>query len=200
MNTLLARLKEHTWDCHRRLEQRLPLFAPGFSREDYRRLLQCFLGVHRPLEALLARQPQLPAHLPDFAARLKTPQLESDLAALGLSATDIAAIPSCPHLPAATELPAAFGCLYVVEGATLGGQVISRYLSKQWQLDVDHGARFFSGYGADTHDKWQTFGHALTATVRGEPAETQALHSARALFLDLERWMEQCGLLQQVTP
>lgn len=63
-------------------------------------------------------------------------------------------------------------------------------------MDAEHGARFFTGYGAATQDLWRTFGQCLTTAVHGEAEETLALHAAQSVFLHLESWMAQYGLLK----
>jgi len=199
MSTILAFLKSSTWECHQRLEQRLPLLRPGFSRLQYRRFLQGFLGFYRPLEPLLRQAPEIEGHLPDLARRTKTPWLETDLATLGMAFTEIQNSPNCEALPHVADLASALGCLYVLEGSTLGGQVISRHLQRTLALNPESGARFFASYGADTPAMWQAFGECLTATLQGQSAaELAAVEAARSTFLQLEAWLETCGLLGKV--
>jgi heme oxygenase len=54
---------------------------------------------------------------------------------------------------------ALIGTLYVIEGATLGGQVISRHLYRHLGFSANAGARFFNGYGdeAATQQQWTLF-------------------------------------------
>lgn len=197
MNAVCAALKRSTEDCHRRLERRLPLFDPQFARADYLRLLQCFLGYYRPLESLLSGVPELPRHPPDCAS--KSSWLETDLLALGMTPSEIQGLPICRELPEATNPYSGFGCLYVLEGATLGGQAISRHLRRTLDIDAACGARFFSSYGRETPARWQAFGARLAAAVQGERPQTEAIRAARETFLRLEAWLERCGLLKPVS-
>jgi heme oxygenase len=66
----------------------------------------------------------------------------------------------------------AFGCLYVMEGSTLGGKIIYNILKKQLGLSDSAGASFFYGYGPATGEKWKTFGASLEAFA-GRPEPTR---------------------------
>lgn len=194
MSAWMHRLKRETWPLHERLEQRLDLLGPGFSEASYRRLLIDFWGYYRPLEGLLAKLPRLQAWIPDLNRRLKTPLLETDLRHLGHSPDTIARIPLCEDLPPLRCLPSALGCLYVLEGATLGGQVISRHLRLSLGIDAHNGAAFFWGYGEQTGTMWQIFGERLAAAEAAlGPGEALMVEAARATFESLERWLFRRG-------
>ena len=185
---ILALLKQRTTPVHKRLEHGLGLDRNLHTLADYRRLLCGFYGLYAPLE--IALEAVFEAHpLPlDFAARRKVPWLERDLHALGLSAPELRAIPHCPTLPALGNLAAALGCLYVLEGATLGGQVIARYVAQTWGLTPAHGSAFFHSYGARVGECWRAFGAVLSAYAAGAPQE-HILGAAYATFIAFERWL-----------
>ena len=162
---ILARLRKHTQVIHRRLESHLPVLDPDFALADYRDLLQTFSGFYSPLEealgAVLVSVPEF-----SFEARRKVTLLEQDLAFYGVpydvSQDRLATIPQCSDLPATLLVPQALGCLYVLEGATLGGKIISRHLHSTLGLDAATGAAFYHCYGSDAGHMWRTFGEALT--------------------------------------
>jgi heme oxygenase len=52
--------------------------------------------------------------------------------------------------------------LYVIEGATLGGRIITRQLQTQLGLKPESGGAFFDGYGAQTGPYWKAFCTMLT--------------------------------------
>ena len=70
-------------------------------------------------------------------------------------------VPSTPAPMAYVALPTAFpqslGCAYVLEGATLGGVVLSRHFGRRFGLSTGKGASFLYGDGGDTAAKWVTF-------------------------------------------
>ena len=120
---ILKRLKEATGARHGALESRLPLLDAGMSRASYRRFLLRFWGYYAPLEAQLLALPCWNSMDFDYAGRHKTPRLVQDLRALGEPPGSIEGFARCQHLPKLASLGQLLGCLYVIEGATLGGQV-----------------------------------------------------------------------------
>lgn len=188
---LLAQLKHHTAEAHAALENRLNVFEQVRTRDDYRRLLSRFLTLHEPIESRLAAAADWPALGFDFSARRKTALLRDDLLALGASEADLAALPRAHDLPAAATLGEAIGCLYVLEGSTLGGQVLAKHFHAALGLTPENGARFFHGYGALTGARWREFGlwaEAQSASA-GEPFEAAAAHGARQTFHRFAQWL-----------
>jgi heme oxygenase len=85
----------------------------------------------------------------------------------------------------------ALGCLYVLEGATLGGQLIGRQVQRQLGLRSEHGCAFFAGYGADqTGPMWKAFSEAVDAYGSAQPAAQGAIVAAACdTFLRFEHWI-----------
>jgi heme oxygenase len=77
------------------------------------------------------------------------------------------------------------GCLYVLEGSTLGGQMLQRHFKRQLALEEHRGLTFFTGYGPDTPTRWKQFGAWLE---QGSLDEAVLLATARQTFLSLEGW------------
>jgi heme oxygenase len=134
----------------------------------YALLLQRFHACHAPLERRLERLPWAPV-LPDAPMRLvKTAWLEEDLCRLGRAPSRETAPLTVPD---PTRVDEALGCLYVLEGATLGGALLSRTVALRLGLTARHGARFFHGYGEDRGLMWRRYvmlleRHALDAAAR----------------------------------
>lgn len=152
--TLRERLRSETATAHRALETRLDLLGPALSFDRYRHTLQRFFGFYLPCEAQLARS--VPAAPPlGVALAARADLLARDLAALGMPPAAIAALPRCSALPGAGRLEHFAGCFYVLEGASLGGQVVARALHARLGLHAANGAAFFVGAGAATAARWQ---------------------------------------------
>jgi len=123
------------------------------SPEHYISLLQTFYGFYKPTEEV--------AHcfvskdvLPDIDERKKCNWIESDLKALGYKEVS----PLCSRIPKVNSLPQALGCMYVLEGSTLGGRVICKMLKQNHHLStVTNAFHFFNGYGEETGSKWVAF-------------------------------------------
>ena len=108
----------------------------------YRRLLARFYGFYTPAETSLCGVTNLQSALTDWPKRRKIEWLVKDLSALGFTGQQVADLPLCSHLPALPGTAEALGCLYVLEGSTLGGQIIGRHLRATLQLEPDNGASF----------------------------------------------------------
>ncbi|MBB6097633.1 heme oxygenase [Deinobacterium chartae] len=178
---ILTRLKKHTENVHGRVEQRLPLMDPSLSLDQYVRVLEAMYGFYRPLEAQL--RVLLPAS-GEFGRRSKLAWLVQDLQALGRGLP--VALAGKPVLEGRAQ---AWGALYVLEGATLGGQLISRHLQRCLGLERGCGAAFFCSYGDQVGPMWKTFRQALEAYAEQSGAEPEILAGAGQTFEALEGWL-----------
>jgi len=186
---ILRRLRNETSERHAGLEQRLPVIEPRLSRDNYRAILEGFFGYYAPLEVPLCAS-NVWADLPfDFASRRKVPRLEKDLVALGKTAEELTRLPRCAELPALDSIPRVLGCLYVIEGATLGGQVITRHLRANLAITPETGGAFFAGYGAATGARWQAFGAMITVAAERFGGQDEIVASANHTFETLDRWL-----------
>src|SRR5262249_60773560 len=113
---IMIRLRQKTLRFHLGLKERLDLFRYLTTIEDYRRLLERFLGFYGPVEAALERHFNRRAGGFDFERRRKVPMLVSGLRALG--GKDLTALPRCALLPPLDSAPQASGGLYALESAT----------------------------------------------------------------------------------
>lgn len=187
---MLKCLKEATGTRHAALERRLPLLNADLTSATYQQFVHKLFGFYEPLEAKLSTLPRSQAVGVDYALRHKTPRLRQDLRVLGLSDHAISALPRCRLLPPLTSEAQLWGCLYVIEGATLGGQIILKNLHRNIGLTASSGASFFDGYGAQTGSHWKAFCAALTA--RGTDAvggREELLRSANQTFDALGAWL-----------
>ena len=154
---ILKRLKLATSACHTALEDQLPLMNDDLSLSSYSQFVGRFFSFYAPLESQLMVSPHWRSLAFDYTARQKTPRLMLDLLALGSSSAELAATPRCTNLPGLTTPEDLLGCLYVIEGATLGGRIITRQLHTQLGLTPESGGAFFDGYGAQTGSNWKAF-------------------------------------------
>lgn len=184
---LLLALREGTRTCHKGLEQRLPFFSEGFDLPAYRCLIEAYHGFHAPLDAALTGY--------QGAERRKAPALVKDLRALNLARHDIDALPLCPTLPRIDSEACALGVMYVLEGSTLGGQVLKRAMAERLGIDADSGAAFLDVYGPETGANWRAFLQRLAeASVS---TQAQSVDAAIATFECFEQWLDQKGVLLQ---
>lgn len=172
--TLLQRLKDETSSEHAALEARLPLMHPDLTLQDYVGVLQAFYSVVQPLEARLDTM-ALPEAL-EWPERRRSALLEADLRGL-----DSAPVPPSTLEWADLTGAEALGACYVLEGSTLGGQLITRQLGRLG-LSAEDGGAYFAGHGVHTGARWKAFRAALEGSVPAEQ-EDAVLRGARRTFL-----------------
>lgn len=194
---ILTELKQATRSYHDAIEKELDLFNRTVSCDDYAFLLSQFFGFYAPLEARLELVAGLTDVVRDFSARRKTLLLRLDLADLGYDLEQVEVLPRCADLPALESIPQALGCLYVMEGATLGGQVISRHLQQNLGIDGNCGGHFFSSYGASVGAMWRGFGDALQAFCSASQSEEIIIRSACGTFAAFGRWFKKGNTREQ---
>jgi heme oxygenase len=183
--TILARLRAETRPYHDALEagafnEALRAGAPTVAGTT--RFLERMYGFLQPYEAALrTHEAELgPAwELPRrYRAHLILEDLQLPAAAPGL--------PLCAAMPPLHTVPQLLGALYVMEGSTLGGQVITRQLERVG-IPLQ---RYFSGYGERTGPMWKTFGLLLTAAATPATADDIVASAART-FQHLAAWINQ---------
>jgi heme oxygenase len=187
---ILARLRAGTREKHQRLEQVVDLPTRLSSETAYRGLLEAFYGLYRPLETRLAEHPELGASGLASERLHKHKLLEQDLLSLGDSADVIASLRTCPKLPNLQNLFSAAGCLYVLEGATLGGQIVRREVDSRLNLTRDSGCLFFDCYGHRVREMWSGFCTDLDALAVDNPDNSDDIvEGACETFSCFEEWM-----------
>ena len=187
-DNLRFRLRQATAEAHKNVETAMALEERCTALPAYRALLSELWGLYAPLEARLATL-QWDSVGIDFPQRTKTPWLQADLTILGASEFDIEALPRAVDLPSIQCLADGFGALYVLEGASLGGQIIMRRIKSDLGLDQRTGARFFSSYGADVGERWRGFVATMTAFGNAEDRVQAMERAALATFDSFLLWL-----------
>ncbi|KTB68210.1 biliverdin-producing heme oxygenase [Pseudomonas allii] len=187
--SLLETLRTGTALLHVALEKRLPFFSERLDADWYQRLLEAYYGFYGPMEAALYECDLIPEGF-DQGLRTKTPTLLNDLDALGLNEQAIGALPRCAELPNLDTPAACLGVLYVLEGATLGGQVLRREMAQRLDVNADNGGAFLNVYGAETGRRWKDFLDYLGRLPLDAPAKQRAVEAARSTFRCFEQWLD----------
>lgn len=157
--SILEQLRKQTRPVHLALENQ-PLLkrlqSSQLTDTEYGQLLQSMLAFYQALESelvpatesLLKRHPD-----PDYRYLPRAPLLANDCRALGCVSSSYIQPPielqldgSGAHL---------LGVLYVVEGSTQGGRIISRHLANTLGVSEHSGASFFNIHQWD--NSWPAF-------------------------------------------
>ncbi|MDZ4842129.1 MAG: biliverdin-producing heme oxygenase [Hyphomicrobium aestuarii] len=174
-------LRSSTSEIHQRLHGHSGLAAVQsgtISRAAYTALLRRLYGFHRSFEAAAQIAPD------------RTRWLEIDLAALGVTPEQLAAVPMCTAFPVMPCPDYVLGARYVVEGSALGGRGLARQLDGLLGCDVVAGRQFFAGSGTDTGAVWRNYLAELSATPRGSAQTATIVAGANATFAIFEQWLE----------
>ena len=177
---ILAELKEQTRDQHENLESIVDVMNKMFTRADYESLLTKFYRFYSSVEPKVAAN-DMRANGIEVGERTKLKWLERDLTSLG--AIDRAKqLPEFSYTPVLDSPAKAFGAMYVMEGATLGGQVITRHLKQHLDLTPETGGAFFNSYGERVGPMWKAFGAAITAFAEQHQSNREIVQAAKDTF------------------
>jgi heme oxygenase len=186
--SLSHQLRVRTAGLHEQIEIRLGLPNAIRTLDDYQAWLCRFLGLYAPLEQSLAGF----GEWGDNGFTLPSPShaacLAADLEAIGV---DPAGVPRAPAalVPRLPTFPHALGALYVLEGSTLGGQVILRDIEARIGPRITGATRFFGGRGSAVGPTWQAFRTALNAFGREHPCiGADVTAGAESAFRAIAAW------------
>ena len=170
-SSLLERLKLETSAIHAQLESRVDIRNRVRTKAGYRALLEAFYGVCCPLELKMETSEIVP-WLPDIGRRMRTSSLRLDLRVLGNNHPEALPLASVPTLRSLAEK---FGCLYVLEGSTLGGQLISREINSRLQYTPENGCAYFASHGPEIGSMWRKFREAIEAFGSANPESHESI-------------------------
>lgn len=169
-------LKEKTKEQHDETEAKLQsqkIFDKSYSLDDYKKLL-----THN--YKLISRyEPQIREHLKNYPElnleeRSKIEALKTDLSKLNI---DMPAESPIQNLDNEAE---AFGALYVIEGSTLGGNVIAKQLRKNQEFENIE-FNYFGVYGENTGFFWQEFKAIIDEKI-SEDAYEDCINGAKKAY------------------
>lgn len=158
-------LRAATSTAHDRVDRLFSTFNLA-QRADYGRFLQAQAAALLPLERALdlGAAPDLPI---DWRARQRSEHLLQDLDALGLD------VPRHETLRPITEIAAALGTLYVLEGSRLGGALLKR------SVPAEFPTAFLSPVPASS---WRKFLEILENSLTTPDLRAAALSAAEQAF------------------
>lgn len=177
---ILEALKSETMAIHQELEQ-VSLLKKIMTREitlqEYAKLLLIFYQFICP------RETNIKSTFPTLLnGREKSSLLLADLSVLRVTCSNLYSCETASIMSTETEI---YGYLYVMEGATLGGQVITQALTQNPQLPENVTTRYFNAYGKDTRRKWLDFTRILSERNVTSSQHEQVITSAVTTFTAL---------------
>lgn len=191
-----------TQDIHRRVDRHpmlITLVRRDLTWSHYELVLRTFLDLYQSLQPVIVAAIDRLGGGFEYALGDRIDWLQRDL--INLSGQCGRMPPSAAHVqwlwPPFDSAAAVIGALYVIEGSTLGGQVIAPQLKRSLGVERDRGASFFHGYGDKTNQHWQ---HFWLYAANHCPPECQvvALFTAIELFNAIEKGVDDIWLRRQM--
>lgn len=179
---VLRKVKDETRPWHDKMEEVAlsEKIAEGtLSLPEYKAVMLGHYVFHHMAEQKLLQHHQLSAvEGMELQTRLKSPLLEQDIHQLGLEPYLFDFDPDI----ALDTLPEALGCMYVMEGATLGGTVIGRSLAKVPEITGSGAMHYYGCYGAHTGSRWKKFKEIVEREVSTADEGQAFVHAATVTF------------------
>jgi heme oxygenase len=183
---LSEKLKEQTQQNHQYLEKMMVKDLKAIrTNGEYEALLQKFYSYFGGLEVKIDEVFDQ-SQLPDAAERRKAQALANDIKFFGGTVADKAAGKSLPTINNHLQ---ALGALYVIEGSTLGGKIISKMMQQQLGLAND-GVTFFEGYGDQSMQMWGIFKEMLNTQATNPEQEAVVITAANETFRKFGDWFK----------
>ena len=149
-----------------------------------------YVAVLRRLYGIVVAWEELVARVaPDWLEEIRIPRRRQEMLRDDLAYFDIEAshseIPALPPIRSFSEL---LGAMYVMEGSTLGGQLIARHVERVLCLEPGVGNAYFRSHGERTGTMWKEFCEVLRNRIPDAEANDAVL-SAKAMFRAFGDWM-----------
>lgn len=183
---IMTRLRFETRREHESIEKgqfMARLFSHDYTLAEYRDLLARLYGFYRAIEPMIFASNK-------FSDRQKTVLLVRDLEALGLNGTGIRNLPVTTSLPSLNSFSRRMGALYVLEGSTLGAQLISRQLLKNFRDTIAGAIHFYTCYGDRVGAMWHEFRQFMSNNFDDSSSAQEVITSARNTFSSFQLWLE----------
>lgn len=189
-NPFLQQLRERTADWHATLEQNIlsvNLMSEHVSKEDYRKYLAALYPFTNGFEKYI--YPELVSFIDDIDQRKRAVMLGDDLRNLGQDLSALEPLDEAYFKAMYTDPYAALGALYVMEGSTLGGQLIQKHLQKTLGGEAENKTNYFVAHGTNTGTMWKSFLAKFTAVADQSGKQENIIDGALRTFRLLDQLM-----------
>lgn len=181
-------LRAETAENHKTLESLMfvnEIMNNSLSIDQYKKLLTINYIIHQKLENTLANMLDTAiAEQLEMKSRLKLTALEEDLKYWNIDSLTLPGLDFELFVPEKNTAEV-LGALYVLEGATLGGNVIKRHILANPNFkDHEGGLNYYGVYGDELSTKWKIFVSVINQTV-AEADYKRCINSANLTFNNL---------------
>jgi heme oxygenase len=187
----MDRLKAETSEVHAQTET-IPfnagIMAKTMPQARYAGQLACWFRVHEVLEASLnaSVDPVVQAAWPGTTER--APLLQADLAWHVDADVPAEAEQATTDMVewvggvGASDPRCLLGILYVLEGSTLGGMILSKCIAEMYGCDGDAGLAYYSAHGNKVMPNWMEFKARMNAAVTSLDDQARLIDAASETF------------------
>lgn len=187
----LQELRSATAPYHLQLEKNKyakAIVGTGVTLEDYAAYLIKMYGVVFSFEQKV--YPLLADIFDDLDTRLKSKLILEDLASLNIPTEQIPTIEPHDLERFAIDIPSAIGAMYVMEGSTLGNNMLQKHLHKIIGTPIDGKLAYFTAYGDANGQKWKSFIERMWLYIAETNCGKQVIKSAIEGFSLIDEWMK----------
>jgi len=182
------RLREETKDSHNRVEEigyGKAIMSRTLTLDNYKDLIAKQYVAHKLLEPQIHSNTELSNnHELQLSNREKISLIIKDLEDLGVNINDIDT--NIENIKLDTT-EAALGALYVIEGSTLGGDIIYKALQRNENLQNINSYNYYNCYGENTRVHWKTFSDFILTYADNKEKEDAIVKAAEDTFNLYER-------------
>ncbi len=175
-------LKLSTYDSHRSIEPKMNPYFSKPSDENYKDMLSKYDQFYKDAEKKFRDFSGWPEGLEMNQRLQKTGWLKKDMSDLKSKPAAVSDF----HFPEINSKAEFLGAMYVLEGSTLGGQVLLRRFKDALGISETQGGHFFNGYGSETGLMWCQFLSVLNRELQTTEEIQTAVHSAQRTFRLME--------------
>ncbi len=165
------------------------IFDGTITLEQYKNVLKTFYGFYQPFEQKIEAPEEWKNIDFNIEGRRKAFLAIKDLKALGASDEEISNIEICNDLPEIKNVAQALGCMYVLEGATLGGQLTANKLKEIFNFTPETGTAFFSSYVEEVRPMWKSFGDLINKYSEENKIEEPIVNASHETYFKLNDWL-----------
>ena len=182
---VLDKVRIETKEDHQALEKLvIPQIKSIQSETDYVEVLKLFYGYFKPVEECIDKYLS-DEIIPHFSTRRKSAAILNDIQSLQPGST----VKICTDVPVINSKEEAIGAMYVLEGSTLGGKIISEMIRKR--LNIEEGSlSFFSGYKERSDEMWHLFINAMNDKVSDTHSDI-VVETAKNTFIKFKHWIQE---------
>ncbi|GIW23011.1 MAG: hypothetical protein KatS3mg068_2018 [Candidatus Sericytochromatia bacterium] len=117
----------------------------------------------------------------------KIPLLLKDMYNFNISIDEIKSIELCNDLPNCDTLENILGTLYVIEGATLGGEIVAKKLENIFKKEI----YFFNSYKENIREMWKSFCNVLNDYAKNNiDKEEEIIKSSENTYFKFNEWLK----------